>query len=222
MASAEDSAAAWSCCPAAHPCWQSSCAAGPASTRSRDQAIDHDASPSQAGHPACSSASPRASWPSVPRPLTAACALVSPPGQILAFGQVNVDDVDYYTIEYQSSSSRGDKHFISKVTIVGKKVERAPNSRASSLNAAELAGHVTGFPRPNRWCLSVPALDLLPPPPALSTSTCVTDFAHLIHAASAMHSPSISDPPHPIRANHLDGHRVSALCPDSPGQEGQV
>jgi len=49
--------------------------------------------------------------------------------QILAFGDVIMDDVDYYTVEYQSSSSRGDKHFISKVTIVGKKVRASTATR---------------------------------------------------------------------------------------------
>ena len=42
--------------------------------------------------------------------------------KILAYGDEEVDGVSYYTIEYQSSSSRGDKHFISKVTIVNKQV----------------------------------------------------------------------------------------------------
>ena len=42
--------------------------------------------------------------------------------KVLAYGNDTVDGVAYYTIEYQSSSSRGDKHFISKVTIVDKKV----------------------------------------------------------------------------------------------------
>ena len=42
--------------------------------------------------------------------------------KILAFGKEDEDDVSYYMVEYQSSSSRGDKHFISKVTIVGKRL----------------------------------------------------------------------------------------------------
>ena len=42
--------------------------------------------------------------------------------KILAFGKEDEDDVSYYTVEYQSTSSRGDKHFISKVTIVGKRL----------------------------------------------------------------------------------------------------
>jgi len=42
--------------------------------------------------------------------------------KVLAYGNDTVDGVAYYTIEYQSSSSRGDKHFISKVTIVDKKL----------------------------------------------------------------------------------------------------
>ena len=48
--------------------------------------------------------------------------------QVLAYGGDTVEGISYYTIEYQSSSSRGDKHFISKVTIVDKKVPTPPCS----------------------------------------------------------------------------------------------
>ena len=48
--------------------------------------------------------------------------------KVLAYSDTTVDGVAYYTIEYQSSSSRGDKHFISKVpppaVIVNESVEK--------------------------------------------------------------------------------------------------
>ena len=48
--------------------------------------------------------------------------------KVLAYSDTTVDGVAYYTIEYQSSSSRGDKHFISKVPppvwIIKESVER--------------------------------------------------------------------------------------------------
>ena len=71
--------------------------------------------------------------------------------QVLAFGQVTVGDVDYYTIEYQSSSSRGDKHFISKVAIVGKQV---PHARPPLLPPPCLLA--PSPPSPPPWALLTP------------------------------------------------------------------
>ena len=53
--------------------------------------------------------------------------------KVLAYSDTTVDGVAYYTIEYQSSSSRGDKHFISKVPPPALIIKRGCSETRNSL-----------------------------------------------------------------------------------------
>jgi len=72
--------------------------------------------------------------------------------KVLAYGGDTVEGISYYTIEYQSSSSRGDKHFISKVTIVDKKVPTPPCSPPPPHStSARSSPHLACLPSLHTW-----------------------------------------------------------------------